>query len=99
MEVRILPPKPTARRRYGKDHIDGSSGNGCSKDETSVAAYERITHVRGLSSMVEPKSVKLVTEVQFFQSPPYYYEHIQTSILITMWLIKKKFKISLDFWI
>ena len=37
-----------------------------------------ITHVWGLSSMVEHKSVKLATEVQFFQSPPYYYEHIET---------------------
>ena len=58
MEVRILSPKPTARRRYGKNHIDGSSGNGCSKDETSVAAYEYITHLRGLSSMVEPSAVR-----------------------------------------
>ena len=78
MRVRIPPSKPTARRRYGKDHIDGSSGNGCSKDETSIAAYERITHLWGLSSMVEPSAVNRFMEVQFFQSPPYYYEHIET---------------------
>lgn len=57
-----------------------------------------ITHVRGLSSMVEHKSVKLVTEVQFFQSPPYYYEHIETKYTHNNVADeKKKFKKPLDF--
>lgn len=47
--------------------------------------------------MVEPKSVKLVMEVQFFQSPPYYYEHIETKYTHNNVANQKKFKIVLDF--
>lgn len=47
--------------------------------------------------MVEPKSVKLVTEVQFFQSPPYYYGYIETEYTHNNVANQKKFKKYLDF--
>lgn len=48
--------------------------------------------------MVEHWSVKPNMEVQFFQPPPYYYEHIETKYTHNnVANRKKKFEISLDF--
>ena len=94
MGVRIAPPKPMFHRWR---RIAIQNNNVSSTREVLRTNGSCITHLRGLSSTVEPKSVKLVTEVQFFQSPPYYYEHIQTSMLITMWLIKKSLRFLLTF--
>lgn len=47
--------------------------------------------------MVEQAAVNRFMEVQFFQSPPYYYEHIETKYTHNNVANQKKFKKPLDF--
>lgn len=83
MEVQILTPQPwtLVRDDVTSDEQVRTTRKIAQQSTTKSSrklTRENITHIWGLSSMVEHGSVKPAMEVQFFQSPPYYYEHIET---------------------